>query len=147
MCAAPGAVRTLAVTGPVACPLSLAPPAAWSPASGSHRIRTVFLSRQGQGPFAQCGWVARAGTAHLSQLLHMELLAGSCSRGYLMATQGHQLGFLACAPCQHQPPAGTGCGLSPNLRGNLLEDPDPVSTQCPGSLKEQGALSHSFGWT
>lgn len=66
---------------PVTCPLSLTPPAAWGPASGSHRTRSTFFSRQGKAPFCPA-WMGgvRAGTAHLV------LLASSCSRGYIMAT-------------------------------------------------------------
>lgn len=100
-------------------------------------------------------------------LLHPELPAGSCSRGYLMTTRGRQpaakrrrsrpvrrpaFNITASLPClcslpRDQHPAGVGCGLSPNPRRKLLEGAGPVSTQDPGkdSLKEQGMLSHSLG--
>lgn len=52
---------------PVTCPLSLTPPPAWSPASGSHRIGTVFCSRQGKAPFCPV-WMGGKGRDSSPQL-------------------------------------------------------------------------------
>lgn len=151
--------------------LPFTPPAAWGPASvwwEPHGQNCLF-QQAGEGTLSP--WMAGEGKDRSPGLAAVHRAPGEhFSRGYL-TTQGRQPAAKLhrsrpiqcqrpasnvtallphrCSLPREQPPAQTGCGLSPNPRGNLLENPGPVSTQAPskGSPKEHDALSHSRGWT